>query len=82
MNIPICPKCTISMEEGFLVDHGYGFESQTEWVEGMPQKSSWIGLKIGDKVRRPVFTFCCPGCGFLESYAQIKPEEGRGSEGG
>jgi hypothetical protein len=35
---------------------------------------SWTGLKIGDKVRLPVFTFCCPGCGFLESYAQIKPE--------
>lgn len=69
-----CPKCGKTMEEGFVVDHSYAVDTQSEWVEGTPQKSFWTGLKIRDKVRRPVTTYCCPGCGFLESYVKIETE--------
>ena len=70
MQNPKCPKCSMLMDEGFVVDHGYGADGQSEWVEGRPQKSFWSGIKITDKLRRPVFPYCCPGCGFLESYAR------------
>lgn len=74
MHAVSCPKCSKAMEEGFIVDHTYGGDTQSEWVEGPPQRSVWTGLKIRGKVRRPVVTMCCPGCGYLESYAQLEAE--------
>lgn len=68
-----CPKCSKTMEEGFIVDHGHGTNTQAVWVEGPPQRSFWTGLKLRGKELRPVLTFCCPGCGYLESYAQLDP---------
>ena len=66
-----CPKCSKVMEEGFIVDHAKNGDVQAEWVEGPPQISFWTGLKLRGKVRVPVSTFCCTGCGFLESYAKV-----------
>jgi hypothetical protein len=34
-----CPRCSGSMEPGFLVDEGYGRKVVTKWVAGEPQKS-------------------------------------------
>lgn len=75
METPKCPKCSQPMDEGFIVDHTYGAQTQAEWVGGPPQPSFWTGLKLWGKERRKVATFCCPKCGFLESYA--KPAEER-----
>jgi hypothetical protein len=72
MNTPICPKCSQPMDKGFIVDHAPGTSFQAEWVGGTPQKSFWTGLKLGGKERRKVATFCCPKCGFLESYAETE----------
>lgn len=70
-----CPKCSHAMEAGLIVDFAQGNARQSEWMEGPPQTSFWQmgGLKLGGKVRRPVVTYCCTRCGFLESYAQITP---------
>jgi hypothetical protein len=75
MPTPKCPKCSQPMDEGFIVDHSQGANFQAEWVEGPPQTSFWTGLKIGNASdRRKIATFCCPRCGFLESYAETKAD--------
>ena len=74
MITPKCPKCKLPMEEGFIVDRGPGAPAQAQWVEGPPQKSIWFGMKLGGKELRNVTTFCCPRCGYLESYAQIESQ--------
>ena len=64
-----CPKCSGRMEAGFVLDRTYGANLQATWVEGAPTKSFWTGLKIGRLVSRPVTTFRCSSCGYLESFA-------------
>ncbi|WZO95740.1 PF20097 family protein [Isosphaeraceae bacterium EP7] len=73
---PHCPKCSQPMDDGFLIDHSYGRDTQAEWIGGTPEPSTWWTgvLKLKGKVRRPVTTFCCPKCGFLESYAKLAAE--------
>ena len=66
-----CPKCAQPMEDGFIVDFKEGGPSAAQWVEGPPQTSFWTGLKLRDKQKRQIATFCCPKCGFLESYAKL-----------
>ena len=57
------------MEEGFVVDRGEGnAKNIPEWVEGEPQRA-WYGLKTKGRDVRPVRTFRCTKCGYLESYA-------------
>jgi Domain of unknown function (DUF6487) len=70
-----CPKCSKAMDEGFIVDHTHGGSVPPQWVEGPPQVSFWTGLKLRGKVLRGVATYCCPGCGYLESYAKPEQEE-------
>ena len=76
MRTPKCPKCSQPMEDGFIVDQGYGTSTQAGWVEGPPQISMWTGaLKLGStRDQRKITTFCCPKCGFLESYAETETE--------
>jgi Domain of unknown function (DUF6487) len=69
-----CPKCSQPMDEGFIVDHSHAVDLQAEWVEGSPERSFWTGLKVKGKERRKITTFCCPKCGFLESYAKAEQE--------
>jgi hypothetical protein len=64
-----CPKCNSEMDEGFIVDHGYGVIKPSDWVEGEPVKSFWTGTKISGKKQYAVRTMRCVRCGFLESYA-------------
>lgn len=66
-----CPKCSKRMEEGFIVDHSHAINMQAEWVEGTPRKSFWTGVSIRGRRRLPVVTYCCPACGYLESYARL-----------
>ncbi len=65
-----CPKCQGSMTEGFLLDRTQGGRGLTSWVEGTPQKSIWVGVKLGGKKPMEVATWRCGSCGYLESYAR------------
>lgn len=66
-----CPKCQGTMEEGFLLDiNQSGGRAVTSWVEGAPQKSFWLGVKIAKRKKIDVQTWRCGRCGFLESYAK------------
>jgi hypothetical protein len=67
---PICAKCQGAMEQGFTLDHSYGESSAAEWVEGPAEKSFWTGVKTRGRERRPIETWRCERCGYLESYAQ------------
>lgn len=66
---PSCPKCSIGLHEGFLLEQSRNFRGVTEWVEGKPEKSFWTGIALQGKTRLKVETYRCPRCGFLELYA-------------
>lgn len=61
------------MKVGYIMDRGDGnYRYQETWVEGNPEQSFFRGTKISDKTQHHVQTFCCPKCGFLESYAVLE----------
>lgn len=64
-----CPKCGGAMIAGYVVDHTHGGANVAQWVEGAPDKSFWVGLKLRGKPRLDIATWRCRRCGFLESYA-------------
>ena len=64
-----CSKCGAEMEEGFVADEGYNKRYVAHWVAGKPQFGFFGGAKTWGKEQRPVRTFCCTKCGYLESYA-------------
>lgn len=65
-----CPRCSGSMEPGFLIDVGYGKTAVPKWAAGEPESSFWSsGLKLREKEQLAVTTYRCPRCGYLESYA-------------
>jgi hypothetical protein len=65
-----CPRCTGSMEPGFLIDVGHGQTAVPKWAAGEPHSSFWsAGLKLRGKEQLPVTTYRCRRCGYLESYA-------------
>lgn len=66
-----CPKCQGSMGEGFIIDHLHGGYGVSSWLEGVPVKSFWRGLKLQGRQPMEVRTFRCNRCGFLESYAPV-----------
>jgi len=66
---PDCPKCGTPMEPGFVLDQTYGGIAQSAWVDGLPERSFWTGVKLKGHHRLPVTTYRCPACGYLESYA-------------
>jgi hypothetical protein len=57
------------MERGYVVDQGYGSNTVPKWAAGEPQKSIWVGLKLGGKTLHEVSTYRCRRCGYLENYA-------------
>ena len=59
------------MEAGYIVDNGYGKATVSQWVEGDPESSFWMGggLKLRGKDKLDVTTYRCRRCGYLESYA-------------
>ena len=67
---PACPKCGATMEAGFVLDRTYGALTQSEWIEGAPERSFWMGLKVKGRESVPMTTYRCPGCGYLEAYAR------------
>ena len=57
------------MEQGFVIDEGYGSRTVTRWHRGEPQKSIFGTLKVSKKDALNVATYRCTRCGYLESYA-------------
>jgi hypothetical protein len=58
------------MTEGFILDSTDHARLQSEWIEGPPDKSRWMGtMKVKGRARLPVATFRCSKCGYLESFA-------------
>lgn len=66
---PTCPRCSGTMEAGFIIDEGYGTRTVLQWVEGAAERSIWTGIKLRGKRKQPVTTYRCRRCGYLESYA-------------
>jgi hypothetical protein len=64
-----CPKCQSRMQEGFTLDNAYGGRTVSSWVEGEPQRSIWVGVKLEGRTPIEIATYRCMSCGFLESYA-------------
>ena len=65
-----CPKCQASMSEGFVIDKSDSGRSVSSWLEGAPDKSMWLGVRLGGKTPVEIATWRCGSCGFLESYAK------------
>jgi hypothetical protein len=66
-----CPKCNRAMERGYVADTGYGQILQTSWTAGIPVPRKFVGgVKWRAQDARPIVTYRCTGCGFLESYAE------------
>jgi endogenous inhibitor of DNA gyrase (YacG/DUF329 family) len=64
-----CPKCSATMQVGFLRDRERGRSRIAEWIQGIPE-FGWLGnLKVRSRVRYRIAAFCCEGCGLLELYA-------------
>ena len=70
-----CPKCQNKMLQGFVADFAHAQIVVSTWVEGLPEKSFWLGTKVPQEKSIKISTFRCSGCGYLESYAQ--PEVAR-----
>ena len=64
-----CPRCSGSMEPGYILDQTYGKFLVSKWVAGEPEKSFWMGLRLGGAEQLDIATYRCRQCGFLESYA-------------
>jgi ribosomal protein L37E len=70
MTTPTCPRCGGRYHEGYVLDQGdNGSQHVAAWVEGPPEKSFRVRLKLKGKARYNIVTNRCMQCGFLESYA-------------
>jgi hypothetical protein len=59
------------MQRGFVADVAYGSIFQSNWTAGTPVRRRFIGgIKWRLVDSRPIVTYRCTGCGFLESYAE------------
>jgi hypothetical protein len=74
MQAKVCAKCNGTMTEGFITDQGHGIIVVPHWVEGPPQISSWVGVKLSGKAKSQVSTWRCRRCGYLENYAAGEPD--------
>jgi hypothetical protein len=58
------------MIEGWVLDQAHGARAVSSWVEGEPQKSIWVGVKLEGKTPIEIATWRCKSCGFLEQFAK------------
>jgi len=64
------------MSTGLVLDRGdYNVGIVQQWVEGIPERSYWTGLKTKGRESYKVHTFRCDSCGYLESYATEPVEQ-------
>ena len=64
-----CPKCQASMVQGVIIDKNESMRGVSQWLEGTPERSMWVGLKLKGKTPLDIQTFRCTRCAFLENYA-------------
>ena len=64
-----CPKCGGRMDQGFTPETKEHATSVNLWVEGVPEKSFWTGIKTRGRKRLKIETWRCGRCSYLESYA-------------
>ena len=68
---PRCPKCQKTMERGHVPDVAHGRVLQTSWSRGAPEPQRFFGgIKLRTKEQVPLTAFRCPGCGYVEFYAE------------
>jgi ribosomal protein L40E len=66
-----CLRCNGRMEKGALLNRdSNGGKSLGQWVEGVPKRSIWTGLKLRGLKLLPVTAFRCRNCGHIELYAE------------
>ncbi len=72
MNDLKCPRCGSAMELGIVMDRAHYSDPQIpNWVEGIPERSFWTGLKLKGRETHPVRSYRGEKCGYLESYALL-----------
>jgi hypothetical protein len=69
MGSPVCPTCGKRLEGGFLLEYGRNGVAATKWVEGAPERSAWMGLKLKGRRVLPMYAWRCPGCFEVRLYA-------------
>jgi len=62
-----CPKCQAQMQEGFIPVYAKG-PQVSHWAAGT-LKPSFFWLGLGRSKMRPIVTYRCSACGYLESFA-------------
>lgn len=65
-----CPKCNGRMVQGYVLDNTHGAHDVSQWAEGEPVKSLWVGTKLPKQAMLPIGAYRCEYCGFLEFYAR------------
>lgn len=68
-----CIACGKTLQDGFILDQGYGSASVAKWVEGAPEKSFWTGVRTKDRAQFDVHALRCTHCGLLHLYAPGDP---------
>ncbi len=69
MGAPMCPHCSVGLQEGFMLENTRNTRAVTAWVEGKPERSFWLGLNLRGRMTLPVTAHRCPRCGYLALYA-------------
>ena len=70
-----CPKCKGQLDEGYIANIPvYGtllkaLNSRMKWVPGKAEQNTMGYVKYPRDGVKPVKTFRCASCGYLESYA-------------
>ena len=69
-----CPKCGGAMEPGYVYDDGGSPADSSSWSKQRPKRNllTYLGLTTEgpkERDRRPIVTYRCSQCGYLESYA-------------
>lgn len=70
---PSCPFCRIPMQSGVILDRVAGRSTRPTWIPEPTVESWYGGLREPDGPELVVGTFRCPGCGYLASYAHVRP---------
>ena len=65
-----CPKCSDTMVQGFTADFIGCTALVSRWFKGRPKVAMWMPIKARKAI--PIATFRCPGCGYLEHYADTR----------
>lgn len=64
-----CSRCGARTTEGYLLDRRQGVQAVVQqWIEGVPQRAWFGGLKLRDVAHGPIVARRCPKCGHLDLW--------------